>query len=252
MDTQDERRARMMEKVRKLLAMARDGRGNANEEEIAMRQANKLMAEFGIAESEVDMAALDSGAMSFGETDMRADGRDIKAPLQSYSTWCGVLAVGVARFTDSVVTRKTTELGQRIVFRGEKNDVLFARWLFGVLAISVQSERNSSGWTGRANGNAFCLSAASTLASRLKTLASERRAAYQAAQAESGSRALVVVDRKAVIIAARFGEQRTRSSRVSSRGESGASMAGRAAGSRINIPSGRPIGSTAQRRIANV
>ena len=45
----NERRARMLEKVRKLLAMARDGRGNENEETIAMRQANKIMAEYGIA-----------------------------------------------------------------------------------------------------------------------------------------------------------------------------------------------------------
>lgn len=47
MSEHDEKRARMLEKVRKLLAMGRDGRGNANEEEIALRQAARLMAEFG-------------------------------------------------------------------------------------------------------------------------------------------------------------------------------------------------------------
>ena len=58
-----ERRARMLEKVRKLLAMGRDARGNANESEIAMRQANKLMAEYGIAEAECDMTAIQAGAV---------------------------------------------------------------------------------------------------------------------------------------------------------------------------------------------
>src|SRR3990167_6529801 len=147
MNEHDEKRSRMLEKVRKLLAMGRDGRGNANEEEIAMRQAAKLMAEYGIEDAEVNMAALDAGAMIFGETEIRADGRETAAPCKSYSVWCGVLAVGVARFTDSVVVRDRTAQGERLKFMGEREDVLLARWLFGVLAVSVQQERNASGWT---------------------------------------------------------------------------------------------------------
>ena len=48
----NEKRARMLEKVRKLLAMGRDGRGNATEEETALRHASKLMAEWGIEDLE--------------------------------------------------------------------------------------------------------------------------------------------------------------------------------------------------------
>src|SRR3990167_6725294 len=126
MNEHDEKRMRMLEKVRKLLAMGRDGRGNANEEETAMRQASRLMAEYGIAEAEVDMAALDCGTMIFGETDIRADGRDNTAPCKSFSVWCGVIAVGVARFTDTVTVRERTAQGERLKFRGEKQDVLLA------------------------------------------------------------------------------------------------------------------------------
>jgi hypothetical protein len=245
----NERRARMLEKVRKLLAMGRDGRGNENEAEIAMRQANRLMAEFGIAEAECDMTAINAGEMSFGETQCGADGR---APEQgkvyrSMPGYAGVLAIGVGRFTDSIVGRKRTEHGEMLYFRGEKQDVLLARWLFGVLVASIQSEQRKSGWTARGDAGSFRMAAASTLARRLKDLAAERRAMYTQA-ATSGSRALMVVDRKASEIVARFGVQKTRSSSVGYR-SSGAAMAGGEAGKRINIPAGRPLGNASRTMI---
>jgi Protein of unknown function (DUF2786) len=242
-NAQNERRARMLDKVRKLLAMARDGRGNSNEEEIAMRQANKLMAEYGIAEAECDIEQMDTGAMEFGEATAGMDGL---APtpgrvFKSYATWVGMISVGVARFTDSVATRKVTGSGQMLAFRGERQDVLLARWLLGVLVQSARREQIASGWTSRADSNAFLTSAASALQKRLNHLASERRKMYEDAQRTSNSRALVVVDRKHTEIVKRFGEQRTSKRRMSSRGASGASIAGCEAGTRINIPEGRPI-----------
>lgn len=248
---QDERRSRMLEKVRKLLAMGRDGRGNENEQETAMRQANRLMADFGIAEAEVDLSAINAGEMSFGESQCGPDGR---APQQgkvyrSVPSWAGVLAVGVARFTDSIIVRKTTEYGEMLVFRGEKNDVLFARWIFGVLVEAINLEQRSSGWTSRSDAGQFRSAAASALQKRLKTLAAERRAMYEQAQAQSSSRALVVVDRKLAIIAERFGTQKTRRTGGGYYAGSGAGMAGSAAGGRINIPSGRPVGQSSSARI---
>lgn len=242
----DERRDRMLAKVRKLLNMGRDGRGNENENETAMRQANKLMAEYGIAEAECDMAAIDAGELEYGEAQFGSDGRAPQAGkvYRSAPTWCGVLAVGIGKFTDSVVVRKRTANGEMFAFQGERNDVLLGRWIFGVLVASIQNEQRASGWRGRADANAFKVSAASALAFRMRSLAVERRQMYEAARAESNSRALVVVDRKALEVANRFGTTKTRSSRSSSRGDSGAHIAGREAGGRINIPAGRPIGSS--------
>ena len=169
----NERRAKMLEKVRKLLAMGRDGRGNEHEEAAAMRQANKIMAEFGIAEAECDMSAIDAGEMEFGEAEF---GRDGAAPVQgkvyrSAPTWCGVLGVGVARFTDTIIIRKSTGAGKIYAFQGELQDVELARWIFGVLVQSIQTEHRASGWTHRGEGAAFKSSAASALAIRLRTLA---------------------------------------------------------------------------------
>lgn len=202
--TKSERREQMLAKVRKLLALGRDG-ANANESETAMRQANKIMAEYGIAEAEADMATIDRGEMIFGESQCGPDGR---APEQgkvyrSMPSYAGILAVGVARFTDSIVGRKTSANGEMLYFRGEKEDVLLARWIFGVLIDQILLEQKRSGWTKRGDANSFRVAAASTLAQR-------------------------------------FGKQkvRTSSSRVSS---SGAHHAGREAGARINIPQGRPV-----------
>lgn len=246
------RRARMLEKVRKLLAMARDGRGNEQEAETAMRQANKLMAEFGIAEAEADLAAMDQGEMVFGECQSTPEGR---APEngkvhRQIPLWVSTLSIGVARFCDAVVIRRGGVYGEILVFRGEREDVLFARWILGVLIESINREQRASGWTSRGESNSFKLSAAATLSRRLKNLASDREAIYKSAQETSGSRALVVVDRKRAEVAERFGEQKFRNTNRG-RASVGASMAGQDAGRRINIPSGRPIEQSKRAAIGN-
>ena len=240
MNDKADRRNKMLEKVRKLLAIGRDGRGNQNEAEAAMRQANYLMAQFGIEEAEADMAAIDD--MILDESVIGADGKPVGAGrvCRSCPSWAGVLAVGIGRFTDTVVSRRRTINGEAIVFQGERNDTLLAQWMFGVLVQTIQAEQKASGWTHRGEASQFRLAASAALAKRMKALAQERREMYQQAKAESGSRALQVVDTKALAVAERFGVQRTRSSR-SSYSSSGAHEAGKAAGNRINIPSGRPI-----------
>jgi hypothetical protein len=250
---QNERRAIMIEKVRKVLNMAKDSGGNDNEKQAALATANKLMADYGIAEADCDISILDANEMDFGEVEVGPDGT---IPQQgkvyrSFPTWTGVLAVGIARFTDSIVVRKTTANGQILVFQGEKNDVLFARWMFTVLVESIQREQKQSGWTNRTDSTAFRSAAASSLANRLRTLATERQAIYRQAQATSNSKALMVVERKGAEIAKYFGRQHVKHT-YSGVTRSGASVAGREAGSRINIPSAPPIGSagTSRRAIA--
>lgn len=247
MDNRDERRAKMLEKVRKLLAMGRHESGNENEQDIAMRQANRIMAEFGIAEAECDMTAINAGEMIFGEAQCTPDGR-APEPGKVFKTapsWAGVLGMGCAWFTDSIIARKRTGNGEIFVFKGEKQDVLLARWLFGVLVGSIQVEQKASGWTGRGDANSFRMAAAGTLQRRLMEMAKERREMYEAAKRTSNSTALVVVDRKRTEIAQRFGAQKTRSSRGSYH-SSGAAIAGKDAGQRINIPSGRPVGNNSR------
>lgn len=247
----NERRQKMLEKVRKLLNMARDGRGNSNEEETAMRQANKLIAEFGIAEAECDMSEIDAGEMSFGECQCTPDGR---APVagtvfKTMPGFAGTLALGIGKFTDTIVQLRQTATGPTIIFRGEQQDALLARWLFGVLLASINSEQKASGWTSRSDSALFKKSAVSILYKRLHALHAERQAMYAAAQRESNCRALVVVDRKQMEISRLFGRQHTRTVSSRSSGDREASIAGREAGGRINIPAGRPIGNQSRTMI---
>lgn len=235
------RRAHMLEKVRKLLAMWRDGRGNEHEQETALRQANKLMAEYGIAEAEADMAAIND--LELGEESCKPDGSPagvVGRVWRSCPSWAGILALGVATFTDSICIRRNKYgQGESLVFQGEQQDVTLARWLFATLAESVKSAQKQSGWSDNRQAHAFRVGACGALARRLRSLAAERRAAYAQAAAESGSKALAVVDKKAMAVAERFGPQRSRSSaRVHDHGAFGAGVA---AGAKINIPSGRPL-----------
>jgi hypothetical protein len=65
--TDPAKRDAMLAKIKKLLALGRDG-SNENESATAMRQASKLMAEYSISEAEADMTThglliRDSGRM---------------------------------------------------------------------------------------------------------------------------------------------------------------------------------------------
>jgi hypothetical protein len=249
---QNDKRAAMMAKLRKIMAIAKDGRGNENEESAALERANQLMAEYGIAEAECDISAIEAGEMEFGEVQVCPDGT-VPAPGKVYRTcptWAGVLAIGVARFTDTVVKQKVVDCGNVFAFQGEKNDVLFARWIFGVLTESIHAEQKKSGWTKRGDSILFKRAAAGTLQRRLMELAQARRSIYQKAQNDSESRAIMVVDQKKDRITEYFGVQRSQSSRYSG-GNADASRAGRSAGQRINVPGAPPIGNRGGQRAIN-
>lgn len=238
-----ERRRKMLDRVRKLLAMGNDGRGNAHEMENALRQASRIMAEYGISEADADLSALDAGTMTFGETFVKPDGMKAGTgrTFTEMPTWVSVLSLGVAYFTDSISTINRTAHGIGIKFQGEKNDVTLASWLMGVLVDEVQRAQTASGWTSRADANLFRRAAASRLQERMKEAARDRHNTIKTAAAK-GSRALVVVDRKKNEIAVRFGKQRVSNKSGRSRGDCGAREAGQEAGNRININRGRPIG----------
>lgn len=241
-NTYEQRRTRMLEKVRKLLAMGTDSRGNSNESETAMRQANKLMAEFGIEESEIDMQALDRDELVYGEVPVNLDGMPAgtgKAYTQ-VPAYIGILSLGVAIFTDTIaVNRRGPDNRISLVYRGEKGDVILAKWLFCTLVKDIRLEQVLSGFTTREHANSFRTACASTLQGRMKALRAERQAMYQSAAA-TGNRALVVLDRKQEKMKSLFGEQSTKKA-TTSLTSSSAAIAGHSAGKRINIPQGKPL-----------
>src|SRR5688500_12882681 len=235
----------VMDKVRKLLRMAHHANANEQERETAFRQANILLTRLGIDEAEVDLATLTRGEMRFGEASCGPDGKAVYdgTVVRSIPTWVGILALGCARYTGTLTRYRDTAQGTLIVFQGERGDVVFARWLLSVLAPAILAEQKASGWTRRGEAEGFRRAAAGVLQKRLAALRAETLEAFRASE----SRALAVVDRKALEIERRFGAQPVGKTRRA--GSDGARIAGREAGARINIPRGGLTASSGQRRL---
>lgn len=243
------KRAEMLEKVRKLMSMARHERGNEHEQETALRQANKLMAEHGIAEAECDMLAIEADAMEFGEELVGTDGKQLREGkvYRNIPVFASVLGVGIARFTGTIVIIKMTEYGKVFAFRGEVSDNQLAIWLFDCLIRSIQNTQKQSCWTRRSEATIFRKAAASSLQKRLRALALEREQLYREANRATGSKALAVADIKMLKLSELYGKQQTTPSGI--RSNSGAYTAGHLAGNSINIPTQRPLGNSGNQKM---
>lgn len=234
----DNKREQMLSKVRKLLALANDSRGNQQERDNALRQANKLMAVFNIQEADVTLEAMQRVGIDLAEFTAKPNGSSSAQKIKHPPKWSGVLAAGVAIFTETRCVFKWDFIGVVVAFQGERTDALFAQWLFILLAQSIQKELAATGLTSQSHKDTFRFAAAAHLQDRLKTLANERDRMYE----ESGSgTALAVVNQKKSAIADRFGEDKMQRVSAGKRPNRDAAFLGAAAGRRINIPAGRPI-----------
>lgn len=243
MDEQaNQARLRAMDKIRKLLAMANDGRGNEQEAETAARQAEAMMRIYQVEAADIILEeiekedAFDRGleAAYYGPTDPR----HIPA---SASGWVGVIAIGCgAAFTCKVDTVVTPQ-GVKVRFSGYSLDVQLCRWVFVYLCQTVYrlSTQNYKG-KGATAAKAFRSGAGGELQRRLFQIRDARNADNKL----SGGTALVLYDRKAQRVAEMFGEQKTKNSRASIRDQA-AFAHGQEEGKRVNINTNRPIGQSA-------
>lgn len=235
-------RERALEKVRKLLAMANDGRGNINEAEIAAKQAAALMAKHNIEAAEAQLQDLMSD-----EPDLAQEFADAgyyhpttMATVKSIPKWVGMLAVGIAKLTQVKVDGAKLPTGQmRVRFSGYTTDVVFAKWLLPILCRAVYNEAlNQFGDDGRQAREAFRHFAASQIQARLYAMRKEQD---QQLQTMGNGTALVVIDRKAQAIAEAFGAQSVKKVTRKTTSCTDAAQAGRLFGSQVNIPAARPL-----------
>ncbi len=248
-------RAKALDKIRKLLAMAYDGRGNEHEAANAARQAEALMRKY-----QVDNADLVTN-------DLKDDGSFVRTVVQSYfgpidkrykpkevTTWVGYIAVGIGRaFTCKVdVVHKSAAgeyIGAHIRFSGYEMDVEIAVWTYKFLCDTVQrlSTQYAKG-QGATTAKMFRLGAGGMLAKRLKEMADEREREQRGA---SNSTALVLYDQKALRVKEMFGETRTSASKQNIRNKE-AYFSGQQAGKNIAI--NRPLtgsGTKTSQRVSN-
>lgn len=139
MDSTNER-DRALDKVKKLLAIAKDGRGNINEAEAALRQAHALMRKWQIDEAEAiqrEIQRVDEAMMAAfvktGGTATRTNNNKGGAP-----NWASWLAVSVAKMYDckAAITEDSTR-GKLYTFYGYRHDVPVACWTFEYLAACI-------------------------------------------------------------------------------------------------------------------
>lgn len=228
-------------KAQKLMAVAMDGRGNDNEAERALAQAESLIRKFGIEQGEI------AGTKAQSDFDwanaFHAYGPP-KNPAKSCPKWFQIISTGVAYFTDTIVRLHYDEtLGYGVGFYGERVDILFAQWLAGYLKSSVwealnAAHRHHPEWN-RSDMEDFRKAMAVRLSSRMRDLRQERDAEFGAAPSVQGSgTALVLVADKLAKRDEQFGSPKYKNTSVTVRDRTAAHK-GSLAGDRIGF--GKPI-----------
>lgn len=214
---------RIIEKVKKLLALAQDPGAAPNEAETASRQAASLMAKYNI-----DLAALSQAELEaeWDITELSMPGcRPGKKDPREVPTWIGVMAFGVKVYTRTRVIAR----GGYVLYRGPRQDCELAQWMLKALIDLAYKQSKAS-----SDPHAFRNGFASAVQARFKAMAADRD------QAEQGSTALVVVDKLRAKLDELYGAERTSKARSRSSDE------GYAAGSAAHIPTARPMAQNAQ------
>lgn len=239
-------REKALGKIRKLLALARDGGATEAEAAAAARQAEKMMRAYQIADAEVVMREIEQDE-SFDRAlaEVSPDVRRGQCP-SNCPPWTGILAVGVARAFTCKVDMVRTAVGVKLRFSGYSLDVGLAAWVFGYLSETVWRLSKAHGGD-RSAGTSFRNAAATELQRRLFGIAAEREAENNRDRNTGGGTALALYDRKAERVREMFGEQKTKEQKQSPT-DFAAAIAGREAGRQIPIHTNRPVDAPADRR----
>ena len=199
------------------MAVAMDERGNGNEAERALAQAEALIRKFGIEQAEIASTEAES-VFDWAEA-FHAYGPP-KNPAKSCPRWFQIVSTGVATFTDTIVRLQYhPEQGYGVGFYGDRADTLFAQWLVGYLKDSVwkalyRTRKDHPEWTG-IEAEDFRKAMAVRLSNRMRDLRRERDAEFAAAPHSQGAgTALVLVTDKLARRDVEFGAPKYKTSSV--------------------------------------
>lgn len=235
-----------LRRIKKLLAIAEDSRGDPNECAAAARMAESIMRKYQIEHADVISVELQS-ADAFGE-EFVGSTMDPEGASKSASGWAGILAVHVAKLYDAQARYVwTPKYGKTIKFCGYKVDVEVARqtyvFIVNNMAAASRVYLKENRWAGRREGESFRSGYISGVGASITALVAEKTAEMQQA---SSSRALVLV--KANAVAEHFGE--VKYSTGGGRYQADAFTSGREAGSKLDVGRRGVTGSSAVGRIA--
>lgn len=221
---------RVIEKVKKLLALASDPSAAPNEAETAGRMAASLMAKYNL-----DLATLTDQELEaeWDMTELSMPGcRPGKRDPREVPAWIGIMAFGIKLYTRTRCTKR----GGYVIYRGPRQDCELAQWMLKALIdLAYKQSKASNDPTGFRNGFATAVQR------RLKDMAADRDHADQ----EAGSTALVVVDKLRQKMDELYG-----SGDGSRKSHTRTSNEGYDAGKQAHIPTARPVSATSQRLLA--
>ena len=221
-------------KINKLLAMAHDTRGNENECDAALRQAEKMMRKHNIDLAEIQDRTGVNPVYQWTSISIPAGA---PVPVKTSPAWFGFLITGIGKFTDTKVAYTRPEnFGICAKFSGDAVDVEYAGWLCKNLRDAIR--RQSANYPGtKTEKESFRKAFALQLHDRMRALLIERQAELKKAITSTGN-ALIVVNQKIALRDAEYGEQRYGRAR-SVRLAPGGAEAGRAAADRASL--NRPL-----------
>jgi len=213
-------RERLLERVRKLFAMAQESEASPHEAEIALRRCQSLMARYGISEADLATSA-------FGRTELNT-GRTVPMHVK-------YLAAAVARLHDVLFV---TGSGGFAEFRGFEVDANVARltldYLLGEVERALTARKRGGRFpAGRSAAYDYRVGFAIEVERRVVLLNAAREREQQAAAGRTGT-ALVIRKRQVV---ARECAKDLRTSRFRGRGarDASARAAGHDDGARVSL-----------------
>lgn len=204
----------VMRRIEKLLAMARDTRGNSNEAAAAAAMAARVMKKHQLSEADVVIAKMKAGD-DLDTSTVVPTLAEWKEPLKRVPRWASLLATQVSRLTEcrAVLSWVETAKGREacVRFMGFAPDVKLAAYMMSYLQGEIRRFRadfigtytyKEKGFTAlRSYTDGLTIGISSVLQEEIDEALAEAAAAAATA---ATSCALVVA--KAAAIAERFGE----------------------------------------------
>lgn len=225
----------MIDKIKKLLALASDPSASPQEAETAARQAAKLMAKHEIDEYDLMMS---QGSEWDLIEDYARGCRPGKKNAKDIPSWINMISYGVKLWCN---VRVSLRYGGIILFKGRRSDVELAQWLHNTLVDACYS---ASKGRSISEANAFRNGYAAAIQARFKAMIKARES--DPLEAQVGSTALVIVrDRLEQAMNERWGEPKKGITIKRALGSDGY-----AAGQAAHIPTNRPVTGTNLRRLA--
>jgi hypothetical protein len=233
----------IMRRVRKLLAIAEDSRGDPNECAAAAQQAERIMRKYQIDHADAILSGFAAGGDFAGFT--TGYGENPFAPGEAFSRPCSTIAVAVANLYDCVAQPNPDNPAMRR-FAGFRIDAILARYTYLMLVNSMVAtadlwkQRNRAS---KAQRGDYLAGYASAVCAALRKAREAKDAETRAEAASYG--ALVVA--KGALVRQHFGDPAYSTGRGAP--ASAAAAAGYAAGSRVDVGSRGIERGAAQARI---